>query len=639
MAMLSTRLSTRAAALGRVLSLFVVLVPASLAQAPGPVWSTLLGGSGKDTAYAVAVDAAGLVTIAGRTESLNWPFGPPAVGGSDAFVARLDPRKTGAAQLLWCTPIGGSGADLIFDLVMSEDGKLISVAGLTTSANLSCTPTAYQASLRGVADAFVAQLDGMTGGVKYLTYLGGYGHDWANAIECDASGRLVLAGVTDSPTFPVTPGVVGPFHRGATDMFVTVFDPRLPGAAQIVASTYLGGSLNEGVPFNLTAVINMSIGDVAVSADSTIVVVGRTTSLDFPTTPQCFQPLHAGGLYADMFVTRLSASLTSRMYSTYLGGSDDDGAMQVVVDSSTQVYVAGLTWSPGTSFPTTAGAVQRSLSGLNDGVITVLDTGVQGTAALRYSTLLGGTGTDYLATLLIEDSGVITAAGASGGGFVGTPGAWRPNPSGPDAVLLRLDPRGQGAGDLHYLSFLGGAGGGSEVAVALARHGDGLVTVAGYTDSPFPTTPAALQATPGGMLDAFVCTFDMLPRHALRVGMSTPGCRGPVWMQPNSNPAAGNSTFTLLGNGAPFAAAGVHVFGLTAPATPIRVFNVDLYVGPQWVTVPATADARGAWRLTLPPLPAWLPVPPPATVYLQSIWLESASCALGPLSASHALGL
>ncbi len=623
-----------------------VLLFAAGASAQGLTWSTLMGGDRRDAAYAVAVDAQGLVTVAGRSESTQWPYGPLNGANADVFVARLDPSQTGRAQLVWCTMLDGGGVDMAFDLAMTPDGSRVTVVGLTTSPSLPVTANAFQPTRRGLVDGFVMQLDGGGGAITYLSYLGGDGNDWVNAVELVpgySSSRFVLAGITDSQSFPTTTGAFDTSFNGATDMFVSVLDIAQPPANQLAASTFLGGGGYEGVPFDLSTIINLTIGDVAIDFDGmngSILVTGRTGSTavsPFPTTPGAFRTSYAGGQHADMFVSRFNFTLDRLLYSTYLGGTGDDAAMKLAVHAG-DVCIAGFTWSPGTSFPTTTGAPSRTLGGTTDGVVAVLRTAGMGPADLRYSTLVGGPAGDWLFTLLVEDSGVITAAGLSMGGFSGTPGALQPSHQPPaDTWLARIDPRGNGNADVHYVSFLGGAGGSEEWAIGLAQNGDGLMTVTGITDSPtFPTTPGALQPNSNGALEAFVATLDLLPANARRYGTSTPGCRGPVWLQVNSNPAPGNAAFEVLGNGAPRSMPGAMVLGL-APPIPLPglpVLNASLLVTPALV-LPAVSDAHGAWRMPLA-LPASLP--PGPSVYLQWVWMEPASCTLGPLSASHALG-
>jgi hypothetical protein len=296
--------------------------------------------------------------------------------------------------------------------------------------------------------------------------------------------------------------------------------------------------------------------------------------------------------------------------------------------------------STSSNFRTTPGAAQPYKAGFQDGLIVWLDTAGQGLSDLRYSTYFGGNNPSIpssrsgLSTVLVEDSGVITACGFTDGGFQGTPGAWQQTSSPRDALLVRLDPRGNGPVDVHYASFLSPAAGTNALAAAL--HGDGLVTMAGITIAvSHPTSANALQPYHGGGgADGFVTQFDPLPRGIRRHGQSTPACRGPIWLQVNENPTAGSRTFTLLNNGAPLGAVGALVLGSRQPA-PMRILGADVWVSLD-LFLPALADAQGAWRQQLP-LPGYLPSPP--SMFLQLGWLNAPSCPGGPLSASHAIGL
>src|SRR2546425_831350 len=135
---------------------------------------------------------------------------------------------------------------------------------------------------------------------------------------------------------------------------------------------------------------------------------GFTTSLDFPVT-NALQTNFAGGVY-DAFVTKLSPDGSTRLFSTYLGGSGDDEALRVVLDNAGNAYVVGLTASP--DFPIT-NAFQSALAGFNDAFVVELDaTGTN----LIYSTYLGGSGTDNGYGVALDSAGNAYVAGATGSG-------------------------------------------------------------------------------------------------------------------------------------------------------------------------------------------------------------------------------
>ena len=149
-----------------------------------------------------------------------------------------------------------------------------------------------------------------------------------------------------------------------------------PMGTALVYSTYLGGTGGDGG------------NGIAVDTSGNAYVTGSTTSTNFPTTPGAFQTSPGGG--NDAFVTKLNPTGTALVYSTYLGGSNDDIGYGIAVDTSGNAYVTGFTLS--TNFPTTPGAYQTTFGGGDfDAFVTKLNpTGT----ALVYSTYLGGTGID-----------------------------------------------------------------------------------------------------------------------------------------------------------------------------------------------------------------------------------------------------
>src|SRR5690606_8348477 len=123
------------------------------------------------------------------------------------------------------------------------------------------------------------------------------------------------------------------------------------------------------------------------------------------------------------------------------------------------------------------------------------------------------------------------------------------------------------------VSYLGGPGGVEDWGLGLAWSHDGIVALCGISDTAFRTSPSAVQPNSNGLLEAFVATLDPLPANARRVGSSTPGCRGSVWLQVNSDPAPGNAAFELIANGAPTSAPGGLAVGLVG-SPPLSIPNL-----------------------------------------------------------------
>ncbi|MDQ1336313.1 MAG: hypothetical protein QG552_3263, partial [Thermodesulfobacteriota bacterium] len=245
-------------------------------------------------------------------------------------VTKINTGVSGAASLVYSTYLGGTGSDFGYGIDVDASGYAY-LAGHTTSADFP-TSTAYQATLKGDADAFITKLSSTGSALSYSTYLGGTDVDSGYGIAVDASGNAYVTGQTYSNNFPT----LGPFQAavgGLSDAFIT----KLSSAGNTLSfSTYLGGS---GADYG---------SDIAVDASGRAYVAGYTSSGNFPTKDP-FQASFAG--WSDAFITKLSTNGSALLYSTYLGGSDSDFANGIAVDATFgYAYVTGLTYS--TNFPT-----------------------------------------------------------------------------------------------------------------------------------------------------------------------------------------------------------------------------------------------------------------------------------------------
>lgn len=260
-------------------------------------------------------------------------------------IADYDPRMPLVIDpvLVYSTYLGGSGYDQGFSIAVdsSDDAYLV---GYTSSTNFPTTAGAFQTAYGGGADdAFVTKLNATGTALIYSTYFGGSGQDLGIAIAVDSLGNAYVTGYTKSSDFPTTPGAFQTTLRGATNAFITKLNAS---ATALIYSTYLGGSNMD------------SANGIAIDSSGNAYVVGYDQSTDFPTTPGAFQTAFGGG-FADASVTKLNASGTALIYSTYLGGNADDAGGAIALDSSGNASVVGYTAS--NNFPTTPGAFQTSL--------------------------------------------------------------------------------------------------------------------------------------------------------------------------------------------------------------------------------------------------------------------------------------
>jgi hypothetical protein len=282
------------------------------------------------------------------------------------------------------------------------------VAGTTSSSGFPTTPGAFDTSYNGGSafnETFVTKLDASGSALVYSTFLGGSGDDQARTIAVDGSGAAYVAGDTNSGDYPTTPGAFATSIDGLEDAFVTKLDAS--GSA-LVYSTFLGGSY-----------IDTAYG-IAVDGAEAAYVVGNTYSSDFPTTPGAFDTTINSNNW-DAFVTKLDASGSALVYSTYLGGTDVENTYAVAVDSAGAAYVAGLTLS--SNFPTTPDAFDSTYNGgFYDAFVTKLDASG---GTLVYSTFLGAHNGDVVNAIAVNSAGAAYLAGSTGSSdFPTTPGAF-----------------------------------------------------------------------------------------------------------------------------------------------------------------------------------------------------------------------
>jgi hypothetical protein len=386
------------------------------------IYSTYIGGSSDDGGNSIALDNSGNAYVTGYTTSTNYDITSGAFqttngGGDDVFITKLN--STGSA-LVYSTYIGGSYDDRAYSIAIDGSGNAY-ITGKTLSTDYDIIPGAFQSTNGGDYDVFVTKLNSTGTALIYSTYMGGTNYDVGLGIAVDVSGNAYITGYTASTDYDITTGAFQTTNGGGTyDVFVTKLSST--GTA-LLYSTYIGGSAFD---FGYS---------IAIDGSGNAYITGYTTSTNYDITSGAFQTTNGG--QADVFVTKLNSTGTALLYSTYIGGSNNDYGNAIAIDGSGNTYITGYTWS--TNYDTTSGAFQTTFGGgTYDAFVTKLNS--MGTA-LMYSTYIGGSANDAGNAITIDGSGnayitgftVSTDYDITAGAFQNT------NGGGSDVFVTKLD--------------------------------------------------------------------------------------------------------------------------------------------------------------------------------------------------------
>ena len=438
-----------------------------------PMWlyySSYLGGlGGTEDGRAITVDSQGQAIITGyTTDPTTFPLtsGFGVTANDDIFLVKLNSTGSG---IIFASYIGSNSGDRANGITVDLQDNIY-LTGYTGPNTGFPIKNAFNSTQSGSNDAFVLKLNSTGNGLIFSTFLGGAGSETGYGIKVDNLGNSYVIGTTtsDATSFPLK-NAYNSTYGGSQDIFMAKLNSTGNG---LIYSTYLGGSGSDYA------------GGIAIDGNGNAYIDGQTYSTNFPLMKAIDSVI--GGV--EGFVLGLNSTGNGLLFSTYFGGTNDDGAYGINLDTSGNIYIAGNTYS--TNLPTSANAYDKTLNAGPDAFVAKLNNTGTG---LVYGTYIGGAGGDNAYAIGVDNSGnaVITGNTQSDQTTFPISNAFDSTYNGGltgDVFVTKLNSTGSG---LIYSTYLGGStyngADGSDVGRSLALDSMGNVYVTGQSKSPdFP---------------------------------------------------------------------------------------------------------------------------------------------------------
>lgn len=373
----------------------------------------------------------------------------------------------------------GSGNDRAWTVRRKSNGQIV-VAGMLKGSGLA-TSGAYDETVNGGTEAFIAIYNSDLSSLVALTYIGGALTEWINAIDLDSSGNVYAVGNTRSENFPTTAGADSTYNGADPgtqfDMFVLKMNSTL---TSLTASTYFGGSGDDSAMFG------------ELDSDGNFWVGGGTSAADFPVPNGGAEYDRSHNGDSDGVIAKWTSTLSTSTLTTFLGGSGYDYVSNINFDSGGDVWVSGTTYS--TNFPTTGGVYDTTGDGTSgDMFIAELPATL---ASLSASTYFGGNGTDETfhqqPGVQFDASGNVFVVGDSSTTGLATSGVYdTTHNGGQDIILFKMNST---LTSLVALTYLGGSG--ADYTFGAHLSGNKIVGVFFLTFSTdLPVTAGAMDTT------------------------------------------------------------------------------------------------------------------------------------------------
>ncbi len=355
------------------------------------IYSTFIGGVGKDEGIDLAIDSDNNVYLTGLTGSVDFPTSKNAFdstynGGQtagDIFISKFSADGT---ELIYSTFIGGFDDDWSFSIAIDHD-KNVYIGGATLSINYPTTLNSFDSNFNGPfntggfvpGDIIISKLSANGSVLLDSTYIGGLGIEFVNSITIDDQLNIYFIGSTNSDTdFPVV-NAIDSSYNGKGDVFVGKLSSDF---SNLIFLTYIGGNESE------------TGSAISLDSENNPIIIGFTSSTNFPTTKNAFSKTING--LGDSFIFKISSDGSDIIYSTFFGGESVDEGLDVVLDNNDYIYLLGVTISE--NFPL-KNSENYSNRGKKDIFVSKFTPNGQ---SLVFSILLGGSEDDDPTAITID---------------------------------------------------------------------------------------------------------------------------------------------------------------------------------------------------------------------------------------------
>lgn len=483
----------------------------------------------------------------------STPLQAALAGTANVFVTKINPAATGNAQLVFSTYLGGNGKDLPAGIAIGQ-GSTVVLGGTTSSSNFPAANGFQTAPLRAGNHVFVTELDSSGAGPLYSTYLSSSGTDTASGLALDANGNAYVLGITNSTAgdFPTTTNAFQGKALAPQQFFVSkiALNPLLTGTSSLGYSTFFGGGnpstgvvTGGGITVDTTNNVYITGGTNFINTqnngqNNTLstgndfpILNAAQVCLDTPINPSSGCP-STGVSATDAFIAKINPSAPAGaqlVYSTYIGGSGADVGYGIAVDTGGIAYITGSTTStniplaPGTTplqncldtFPNQPAPItcSTSVTGMDAFVAKftnpALITGQATPTSLLYFSYLGGSGDDVGTAIAVDATGGANVTGWTKSADFPVQNALQGTFGGgtTDAFLAHLDTTAgtTNIAQVDASSYLGGSGNDAGTSIVLDPFGN--VSLAGETSSPNFSTANPLQANLKGPSDIFITSL------------------------------------------------------------------------------------------------------------------------------------